>query len=394
MSTIEHAVKPPEAGLTGQLAYAVDTCARCGFCKVTCPTYPFGGGFEAFSPRAKVYFLKEYYEGRIDLTPGWVDRLYRCTTCERCQSVCQTAIPLVHLWERIRAEIVDRGLGPMPAHKKLRDFAEKWGNPYGEPATKQSEWLLPEHAPVETADILIFGGCTASYRMPPMLQTGVTILTRLGVPYAYAGGEEHCCASPLLRTGQLSVAGELIRRNLELFARKGARRIVTPCGGCSKTLKYDYPAWAQKLGIPFDAQVMHFSEVYVGLIREGRLKPVKSVDKVVTFHDPCHVGRSQGLFDEPREILAAIPGVRLVEMAFCREESRCCGAGGGVKANYPQMAAAIARDRVAEAIATGADTLVTMCPFCQASFAQAIEELGAGIGLCGLEALLLDSVTA
>jgi len=393
MKTRENAVRPRDAHLTGELAYAVNTCARCGFCKVACPTYPFGGGFEAFSPRAKVYFLKEYYEGRADLTPEWVDRLYRCTTCERCQSVCQTSIPLIHLWERVRAEIVAMGLGPMPAHKKLRDFALEWGNPYGESAAGQSQWLLPEHSPVEKAEILVFGGCTASYRMPSMLRTGVTILTRLGVPYAYAGGEEQCCASPLLRTGQLGVAEGLIRRNLELFARKGAGVIVTPCGGCSKTLKHDYPAWAQKLGIPFQARVMHFSEVYVELIREGRLKPVKAVDKVVTFHDPCHLGRSQRLFDEPREILAAIPGVRLVEMPNCRDESRCCGAGGGVKANYPQMAAAIARDRVEEAVATGAETLVTMCPFCQGSFAQAINEAGASIGLCGLEELLLDSVT-
>lgn len=393
MVTRENTIHPPEAGLTGELAYAVDTCARCGFCKVTCPTYPFGGGFEAFSPRGKVYFLKEYYEGRVDMTPGWVDRLYRCTTCERCQSVCQTAIPLVHLWERVRAEIVAKGLGPMPAHKKLRDFAVEWGNPYGEPATKQSSWLLPEHSPAEEAEILVFGGCTASYRMPSMLQTGVTVLTRLGVPYAYAGGEEYCCASPLLRTGQLSAAGELIRRNLELFAGKRPSRIVTPCGGCSKTLKYDYPSWAQKFGIPFEARIMHFSEVYVSLIRDGRLKPVKPVNKVVTFHDPCHVGRSQGLFDEPRAILASIPGVRLVEMPRCREESRCCGAGGGVKANYPQMAAAIARDRVTEAASTGAEMLVTMCPFCQGSFAQAIGELGVDIGLSGLEELLLESVT-
>jgi Fe-S oxidoreductase len=392
MSTREHAVRETDATLNRELAYAVDTCARCGFCKVACPTYPFGGGFEAFSPRAKVYFLKEYFEGRADLTPEWVDRLYRCTTCERCQSICQTAIPLVHLWERVRAESVDKGLGPMPAHKKLREAAEQCGNPYGEPATKQSQWLLPEHAPLERADVLIFGGCTASYRMPSMLQTGVSILTRLGVPYAYAGGEEYCCASPLLRTGQLSAAGELIGRNLRLFADRGARRIITPCGGCSKTLKYDYPVFARKLGIPFDAQVMHFSEVYVGLLRDGRLEPVKPLDKVVTFHDPCHLGRSQGLFEEPREILAAIPGVRLVEMARHREESRCCGAGGGVKANYPLMAAAIARDRVTEAMATGAEILVTMCPFCQGSFDQAIKELGGGIALCGLESLLLDSL--
>jgi heterodisulfide reductase subunit D len=139
-------------------------------------------------------------------------------------------------------------------------------------------------------------------------------------------------------------------------------------------------------------EVLHFSEVYVSLIREGRLKPRTRVDKTVTFHDPCHVGRSQGLFNEPREILDAIPGIRLVEMAHCREESRCCGAGGGVKANYPEMAAQIARDRVIEAMETGADTLVTMCPFCQASFSQAIGELNGTIKLMGLEQLLLESL--
>ncbi|MDR3043272.1 MAG: (Fe-S)-binding protein [Desulfovibrio sp.] len=393
MSTCGHAREHAEEYSMKELSQAVDTCARCGYCKVVCPTYPFGGGFETFSPRAKVHFLKDYYDGRAKLTPEWVDRLYRCTTCERCQSVCQTAIPLVHLWERARAEIVSKRLGPMPAHKKLRALAEEFGNPYGEPITKQSQWLLPEHSPTDQADILIFGGCTASYRMPPMLQIGVTILTRLGIPYAYAGGHEQCCSSPLLRTGQFETAQTLIERNLDMFADTGARQIATPCGGCSKTLKHDYPVWARKLGKPFDAEVLHFSEIYVRLIRQGKLKPVKRVEKTVTFHDPCHVGRSQGLFDEPREILAAIPGIRLVEMPNSREESRCCGAGGGVKANYPQMAAEIARDRVTEAIDTGADMLVTMCPFCQGSFTQAIKELDARIELSGLEGLLLESVT-
>jgi heterodisulfide reductase subunit D len=388
--TDQHANRPADKD---ELSYAMDTCARCAFCKPVCPTYPFGGGFEASSPRAKLHFLKEYREGRAELTPEWVDRLYRCTTCERCQEVCQTSIPLVHLWEKARADIVAKGLGPMPAHKKLRAAAETFGNPYGEPSSKQTQWMLPEHAPVEDAELLIFGGCTASYRMPSMLQSGVTILTRLGIPYAYAGGEENCCSSPLLRTGQVETAQQLIGRNLDTFARKGATRIVTPCGGCSKTLKFDYPVWAEKLGKPFHAEVLHFSEVYVRLVREGRIRPKKEVNRIVTFHDPCHVGRSQGLFDEPREILAAIPGLRLVEMPHCREQSRCCGAGGGVKANYPDMAAQIARDRVTEAIDTGANVLVTMCPFCQGSFAQAIQELGSSIQLAGLEQLLLESVT-
>ncbi|MDR2745208.1 MAG: (Fe-S)-binding protein [Desulfovibrio sp.] len=392
MSTRGDSGRQLEERTLKELSKTSDTCARCGFCKIVCPTHPFGGGFETFSPRAKIHFLKDYYEGRAQLTPEWVDRFYRCTTCERCQSVCQTAIPLVHLWENIRSEIVTKGLGPMPAHKKMGALVGEFGNPYGEPASEQARWMLPEHNPVDKADILIFGGCTASYRMPSMLQAGATILTRLDIPYAYAGGHEQCCSSPLLRTGQLEAARILIARNLDLFASTRARQIITPCGGCSKTLKYDYPIWAKKFGKPFGMEVLHFSEIYLRLIQQGKLKPVKAVEKTVTFHDSCHVGRSQGLFDEPRKILTAISGIRLLEMPNCREESRCCGAGGGVKANYPQMAAAIARDRIKEAVATGADMLVTMCPFCQGSFTQAVKELEADIELSGLETLLMASV--
>ncbi|MDR1855734.1 MAG: (Fe-S)-binding protein [Desulfovibrio sp.] len=379
-------------GLSAALDAAVDICARCGFCKTGCPTYPFGGGFETFSPRAKVHFLREFAMGREALTPEWSDRFFRCTTCERCETVCQTDIPLIRLWESMRERLVRQGLGPLPAQKRMMENAAAFGNPYGESPSTQTRWMLPEHAPVEGTDILVFGGCTASYRMPAMLQKGVTILTRLGIPFSYAGGEEHCCGSPLLRTGQVEGATGLIGRNLDLFARRKARTIVTPCGGCSKTLKKDYPVHAKSLGKPFDVEVLHVSELYVRLLREGRLVPSGRVERVVTFHDPCHVGRSQGLFEEPRELLGAIPGLRLTEMQRSRTESRCCGAGGGVKAGYPEMAAAIALDRLQEAVDTGADTLVTMCPFCQGSFSQAIRESGAKIALAGLEDLLFESL--
>ena len=385
----------PGSSVAEELAKTVKICARCGFCKIHCPTYPFGGGFESYSPRAKVHFLKDYFEGKARLTPEWTDRLYRCTTCERCEEVCQTSMPLVRLWEAIRAEMVDRQLGPMPAHKKIHDFAKKFGNVYGEDASKQDQWRQPWHKTLEQADLLVFGGCTASYRMPSMLQTGVSILSRLNIPHAYAGGEEVCCASPLLRTGQLELAAELIGRNLDLFARKKALTIVTPCGGCSKTLKHDYPVWAKKLGKSFNIQVKHFSELYVQLLREGHLRPTRPVQRTVTFHDPCHLGRSQGLFAEPREIMAALPGLHLVEMPRSRAQSHCCGAGGGVKANYPEMAGQIARERLQEAVATGADTLVTMCPFCQGSFTQAIKESkesATPIRLVGLEEMLLASL--
>ncbi|HET6412153.1 MAG TPA: heterodisulfide reductase-related iron-sulfur binding cluster [Anaeromyxobacter sp.] len=374
------------------LSYALDTCARCGFCKVVCPTHPFGGGFEAYSPRAKVHYLKELREGREELTPEWVDRIYQCTSCERCAEVCQTDIPLVHVWEAARSAAVKLGLGPMPAHKKLRVLTEQFHNPYGEPIEARERWMQPHHRPSARAELLVFAGCTAAYRMPPMLQTGVTILQRQDIPYAYAGGREVCCASPFLRTGQVEMATALVTSNIDLFHELGVKRIVTACGGCSKTLRFDYPELARTTGRSWDFEVLHFSQVYGQLLREGAIRPGRRVDKVVTYHDPCHLGRSQGIYDEPRSILRSIPGLRLLEMEHHREESRCCGAGGGVKANYPEMAAAIARDRVQEAVATGAEVLVTMCPFCQASFAQALKELGSSMRLAGVEELLLESL--
>lgn len=394
--TAHHQAPLIAAGDPAGLSDALDTCARCGFCKTVCPTYPFGGGFEPFSPRAKVHFLKEVREGREAITPEWVDRLYQCTSCERCAEVCQTDIPLVHAWEAARAESVKLGLGPMPAHRKLRVLVEQSGNPFGEPAEQRGRWMQAHHrpaAPAERAELLVFAGCTAAYRMPPMLQTGVTILQQQGVPYAYAGGEEVCCASPFLRTGQTEAADRLMGSNVDLVERLGVKRIVTPCGGCSKTLRKDYPAWAAAHGRPWDVEILHFSEVYARLIQEGRIRPTRTIARKVTYHDPCHVARSQGLYEEPRLVLRAIPGLELVEMPFNRESARCCGAGGGVKANYPAMAAQIARDRVQEAIGTGAEVLATMCPFCQTSFAQAIKELGSSLQLSGVEELLLESIS-
>lgn len=386
--------KRPLTGLSDckELDYAVTTCARCGYCKQVCTTYPFGDGFEVFSPRAKVHFLNELKEGRAELTPEWVDRLYQCTTCERCEEVCHTDIPLVELWEAARAETVKRGLGPMPVHLKIKAAVDCCDNAYGEPNNERGRWMLPEHRPTEGAELLVFGGCTGSFKMPGMLKTGVSILQRQGIPYAYAGGMEVCCGSPILRTGQIETAKRLIVTNIDTFNAMGVKQIVAPCGGCSKTLKHDYPRWAKELGKPWDIEVLHFAEIYVRLIREGRIKPGKAIKTKVTYHDPCHLGRSQGIFDEPREILRAIPGVELVEMENIRADSRCCGAGGGVRGNYPAMADKIAEKRINEAVATGADTLVTMCPFCQSSFAPLLQKLELPLKLMGVEELLLESM--
>ena len=367
-------------------------CARCGFCKNVCPTFKFSEGFECSSARGRLFFLHEFLRGREEMTPEWTDRLYRCTSCERCMEVCQTKIPLVPLWEAARAKCVAMGMAPLPVHKKLRDWLLEFNNPYGEPLEKQRNWMLPGMTPAPKADLLVFGGCTASYRVPAMLRTGIKILQKAGIPYMYMGGDEHCCGSPILRTGQVKAAEKAIRHNIELFNRSGAREVVTPCGGCSKTLKHDYPVWARKLGLPWKVKVVHFSEIYARLVEEGKIALTRPINKIVTYHDPCHVGRAQGLFKEPRTIIGAIPGLTLREMPHHGPDSRCCGSGGGVKAQFPKLADKICQDRVQEAIDTGADALVTLCPFCQGAFNQAVKAMNASIEVAGVDALMLESM--
>ncbi len=381
-----------DAGTIALHADDIETCARCGFCKNVCPTFQFSDGFEAYSPRARLHFLRDYAEGRAEMTPGWVDRLYRCTTCERCAEVCQTMIPLVEVWEAARARAVREGVGPMPAHVRISAFVKKTGNAFAEPLEKARGWMTAADTPADRADLLVYGGCTASYRVPAMLRTGVDILQHQGIPYMYLGGKELCCGSPLLRTGQEEAAAAVIAGNMDLVREAGVKRIVAPCAGCSKTLRSDYPVWAKRLGKRWDVEVLHFGEIYARLIEEGKMVPRRPIEKTVTYHDPCHAGRAQGLFREPRAIMAAIPGLRLVEMPHHGPDSRCCGAGGGVKANYPALAASIARDRVQEALDTGAGMLVTMCPFCQASFQQAVREMNAPIEVAGVDSLLLQSL--
>jgi heterodisulfide reductase subunit D len=274
----------------------------------------------------------------------------------------------------------------------FRDNANKFNNPYGEPIEERGRWLQDHHNPSERAEILLFGGCTASYKMPPMLQSGASILQKVGLPYAYAGPNEACCGSPILRTGQLEAAKRVIGMNIDTFKSMGVKRIVSPCSGCAKTLKFDYPKWGKHLGKEFDIEVMHFVELYVKLLDEGKLKPKKPVNMTVTYHDPCHLGRSQSIYDEPRKILASIPGLKLVEMEYIRESAHCCGAGGGVRAQYTNIADDLATNRVKQAEATGADALVTMCPFCQSSFGLVKKKMDSKIEIHGVEDLFLRSL--
>ncbi|HOK27964.1 MAG TPA: heterodisulfide reductase-related iron-sulfur binding cluster, partial [Methanomassiliicoccaceae archaeon] len=201
------------------------------------------------------------------------------------------------------------------------------------------------------------------------------------------GGEEWCCTSPALRTGQTDITHEFAQHNIREVETRGAKAMVMTCAGCYKTTSHDYGTYYSNPTFP----VYHFTQYVLDLIKSRKLKFTKELNLKVTYHDPCHLGRHGGVFEEPREVLKKIPGVELVEMPRNRMGSRCCGAGGGYKSAFNDLAVNIAAERVKEALATGADILVTTCPFCVLNLQAGAKQIGSNIRVLDISELLLEA---
>lgn len=200
--------------------------------------------------------------------------------------------------------------------------------------------------------MIYFRGCVVREKLPEIADATEKILKKAGIKHEIIE-DEGCCGSFLLRTGFQDDAIEVMKETLKELE---GRKILVSCAGCYNTLKNDYK---NLLGVELD--VIHTSQLFSQLIREGKLTLQKTPMKV-TYHDPCHLGRHSGVYDEPREVLEA--AAELVEMEDSRERSHCCGAGAGVKSAFPQTANKIAKKRIKDAENTGADTIATACSFC------------------------------
>jgi heterodisulfide reductase subunit D len=379
----------------------LDACTRCGECLSWCPVYDQDAK-EAIIPRRKVIdFLKiakaqqgflakimrnekishplkallgrifryrKISKAEID---DFVQNLYECSTCGQCEVVCPAHIETVTLWEELRRVIVQAGYGPLEAQKALVKSVKAFDNPWQQPRAARTKWArrakkegliqaLPREIRKTNAKVLLFFGCTAAYdvNVKQVAVNTINILEALNIDYGILGGEEKCCASVLLRMGDPEHE-RVFKENIDLFNSLGIETLISSCSGCFKTIMQDYPRVA-----PLNFEVLHTVEFLTRLLKQGQLRFPHPVNRTVTFHDPCHLGRATGGFDAPRMIIDAIPGLKLVEMQRNREYSRCCGAGGGLKAGYPDIQNKMAQRRVREAEETGAEYLVSCCPFC------------------------------
>jgi heterodisulfide reductase subunit D len=383
-----------------------DACMRCGECSIKCPTGGEAEEKEERTPRGKIRSIKRIRRAETNplrralMGDEKLDKLrkeltrsaYECTICGMCGEACPLSLDTIEMWESLRASLVKSGLGPMEAHDALIKSIENYDNPWMQPRAQRARWAK-RHANIldaanEQADLLYYVGCTASYDPEINLVANnlAEIFEAAGLKMGILGKDEKCCGSTLLRLGEKEKAKVLALENLKLFKKANARRIVTACAGCYKTLYQDYPKLTgEKL------PVVHVTQLLAELIEGGKIPLAdKAGASKVTYHDPCHLGRHTKMYEWPRRVLMKLPGIELVEMERTKEKSRCCGAGGGLKTLDQALALKVAERRIEDAEATGASILVTSCPFCEQTLREAARRRGGMIGVTDITELIVQ----
>jgi glycolate oxidase len=339
-------------------------CIHCGFCRLGCPTFTVTQR-ESKNARGRNALAFYYMNGSIEPSKELAESFYSCTTCQACTYFCPALIKVDEIVEGARRKLYEAGYTPEPV-LGVRDNILKMGNVYASARAERIEIYPPalkEKAKTGTlkskAETLLFMGCVPSYLDMKMVPSLVKPLDTAGVDYTALAMEESCCGFPLFLMG----SSEFETRAEQLMTKikaTGAKELVTPCAGCYKTFKKIYPTIGD-LGL----EVYHSVHYLEKLINEGRLTLKGDLGKKVTYHDPCDLGRAFKIFEEPRNILQKIPGLDYVEMERNRLKARCCGGGGGVLANNPDMAEEMGADRVRDALAVGADIIVSGCAACK-----------------------------
>jgi len=359
----------------------LETCfgTSCGFCERGCPVYQTMK-IKTLCMKGRNRTMLGLIQGRFEITPAVVQAAFECTLCGNCDRWC--SLKNTEHTQAFREYLLKHGVEPMKEHSSLAASLKNYGNPWFQPRSARNRWTkglnIPKAAPGQQ-DVLFFAGCTSAVtkNLNRSLVASAKILQKADVKFATMGQDEPCCGSTLLRVGQTDAFNELSAENIKKFESLGIKKIVTACPGCFTTLRKAIEKAGSKI------KVVHISQEIASLVKEGKIKVKRSSERM-TYHDPCHLGRLGGIFDEPREIVAAV--ATLVEMPNHRYESRCCGAGAGLQSAFPKLSRDLAAKRIAEAKATGATTLVTSCPFCETQLKTV-----PGIKVVDLMELLLDS---
>ncbi|GAC1510164.1 MAG: heterodisulfide reductase-related iron-sulfur binding cluster [Chloroflexota bacterium] len=387
------------------------TCTECGRCDAACPATNTG---KELRPRSIILNLQHHLideagprlvaernatrdNGSLNGAAPSVDpspllggviseqALWECTTCRACMQECPVFIEHVPKIVDMRRSLVMMQSRFPPELNDLFRNLEVSGNPWQYPNETRGNWIADLNVPIfedrvpDDVEYLFWVGCYGSFdnRNKKVTTALATVLQRAGVTFGILGPREKCCGDPARRAGNEYLYQMLAEESVNTLNDAGAKKIVTGCAHCFNNLKNEFP----QVGGKFD--VLHHSELIAHLVESGRLHLDQPVEKTVTYHDPCYLGRYNGVYDPPRYVLDRIQGLDLLEMAKSRDRSFCCGAGGARGFMEEPAGKRVNEARVKQAEETGASTLAVSCPFCMNMFQDGIQGRGVGDRLAG-----------
>ena len=333
-------------------------CYQCGTCETVCPWN-----------RVRKFFIRRMmHQAQLGLVPFESEDLWLCATCRNCVQRCPRGVEIIEVMRAMRRLLVPDGVVPasIPNLRGIMTSLASVGNPWGQDPNDRANWAkdlgLKEFC--EGTEFLYFPCCYPSYepRLKKVSVATANLLNRGGVDFGILGSKESCCGESVRKAGNETLFKRLAKENIKTYIDHGVKKILVSSPHCFHTFKHEYPEFKANF------EVVHLSQYLFQLLREGKLEFTKPFKKRVTYHDPCYLGRHNGIYDEPREVLKKIPGLELVEMEDCRENSLCCGMGGGRIWMETAKGERFSDLRLEQAIHAGAEVLVTACPYCITQF--------------------------
>jgi heterodisulfide reductase subunit D len=320
-----------------------------------------------------------FFEDEAEIDPIFLDHAMQCSLCGSCAVHCPVDIPLFELWHAWRKDLVEAGY-VHPAHQRAAQNVTAHHSIFGPRPGKQGG-ATREKRKVE---ILYFPGCQTNRKARSIGKATTELLTRLGVDFAVLE-EDACCGYPMYDIGQMEAARQAAIYALEQIHTYQPDVVLTTCIGCYRALTHVYP---EDLGLEPGVKVQHVHELLPSLV-QGKLH---QLERKVTFHDPCIMGRHMGLYDEPRSVITSIPGIDLMEMYSNREHALCCGGGGGVLGAFDEVAGQVAIERLQQAAAAGAEQVISSCPTCIVNLKRAVKKAGVDLEVIDIIELLNEAI--
>jgi len=336
-------------------------CYQCGTCTAVCPWN-----------KVRSFIVRRImHQGQLGLVDFEDEDVWLCATCNNCVQRCPRGVEIIDVMRALRRAVTELGIAKVPDSLRITiKNISGVGNPLGEPRDKRTNWAqdLDVKLHAEGTEILYFPCCIPEYdpAVQRVARATANILKKAGVDFGILGNKANCCGESVRKAGDEAVFKQLAQNNITALKEAGVKRIIVSSPHCYHALKNEYP----KFGASFE--VSHVSQYLLELLKQGRLKLTKEVNLKVAYHDPCYLGRHNDIYDEPREVLRRIPGLELVELADYRENSLCCGGGGGRIWMETKSGERFSDLRLAQALETGASVLAVACPYCMLNFEDSV----------------------